>query len=100
MTPETKVKNSIANYIKSLQKEGKKILLERRQALAIGSYKSGSSDTFIVVNGRHIEVEYKGPTGVQSSLQRKWEKKCKDLDIPYLLVDSLEDFKEKFKPFL
>lgn len=46
-------------------------------------------------NGRCIMVEVKNSTGVQSEAQKKIELKLQSLGGIYLLVRSLEDFKEK-----
>lgn len=57
---------------------------------------NGISDLIIHgKNGRCIMVEVKNSTGVQSEAQRKIQSKLENLNGIYLLVRSLEDFKEK-----
>lgn len=90
MTPEKKIQNEIINYFK----EYKNIYVERRQAMGI-AYRKGSADIFVVIEGFHIEIEIKAENGEPSSLQLKWEDRCKNLwHIPYFRVKSLKEIKE------
>lgn len=88
---ETNLQEAIINKIKSLQAEGVKIDYDRRQT-ANSSYKKGSADIWVVFYGIHIEVEIKTPTGERSALQETWERWCNYMEIPYMLVKSVDDF--------
>lgn len=100
MTPEKRVQNPIIKYLNELEKEGKKIIHERRQAGGV-SYKKGIPDLYAVINGRHLEIEVKAPNGSLDPMQEKWRDKCIRLGIDYICVDDFEKFKsflqEKYK---
>lgn len=93
MTPEKIVQNAIIDYFVKLENEGLPIMHDRRQAGGF-SYKKGIPDLYAVVNGRHIEIEVKRPGGSQSSMQIKYQLKCKMLNIPYVCADCVEDVKK------
>lgn len=90
MTPEKHVQNAIITYLKKLENQGYPLMHERRQAGGF-SYKKGQADLYAVYNGLHIEIEVKAIGGHQSTMQEKWEAKCKSLGIPYLCVDNVQD---------
>ncbi len=96
MTPEKYVQNDIINYLKKLQKEGRKLFFERRQAGGF-SYKRGICDLYAVYEGIHIEIEVKAEGGELSVNQEKWKEKCKKLNIIYICAYSLEEFKNFFE---
>ena len=61
----------------------------------------GISDLIIhLPNGRCVMVEVKTEIGTQSQAQKKIEVKIKAMGGNYILVRSLEDFKEKIKKFI
>ena len=61
----------------------------------------GISDLIIwLPNGHAIMVEVKDATGKQSEAQIKIQNKLEKIDGIYLLVRSLEDFKEQIKNYL
>lgn len=61
----------------------------------------GISDLIIHLSGgRCVMVEVKTGTGGQSKAQKKIEAKIKALGGNYILVRSLEDFKEQIKKFI
>ena len=60
MTPEKIIQNKIIAYLKKLEKEGKPIYVERRQAGGF-AYKMGIADLYAAINGIHIEIEVKRP---------------------------------------
>lgn len=91
MTPEKIVQNSIIKYLKSLKERGLPVYVERRQAGGF-SYKKGQADLYAVINGRHIEIEVKGPDGEQRVMQEKWENFCKSINITYVLTNDLQEF--------
>lgn len=99
MNPETIIQNKIIKYIKKLADDGYPIMYFRRQAGGY-SYKAGLPDLFFIFDGRHVEVEVKAPGGERSPLQYKWEEKFKRINVDYLCVDNLEDFKEFMKNYI
>ena len=61
----------------------------------------GISDLIIhLPNGRCVMVEVKNEKNTQSPAQKKIEAKIKAMSGNYILVRSLEDFKEQIKGFL
>ena len=92
MTPEKIVQNAIMLYLKKLESNGERIFIQRRQAGGF-NYRMGLPDIYVVYEGIHIEIEVKSKTGHQSEMQKKWEKKFKELNIPYLLCNSVDDVK-------
>lgn len=56
---------------------------------------SGVSDLIIVKQNEIIFVEVKTETGKQSKEQKEFQKKVEKLGFKYLLVRSLEEFKQK-----
>lgn len=61
----------------------------------------GVSDLIIhLPNGKCVMVEVKNETGKQSETQKKIEVKMKAMNGNYILVRSLEDFKEQMNVFL
>lgn len=61
----------------------------------------GVSDLIIhLPNGKCVMVEVKNETGKQSEAQKKIEAKIKAMNGNYILVRSLEDFKEQIKQFI
>lgn len=56
---------------------------------------SGVSDTIVILpSGRLIFVEFKNSKGVQSANQKEFQKRVESLGYTYLIVRSLEQFKE------
>lgn len=91
-TEEGKVQQDIINHVNYLEELGNPIFYERRQAGGF-NYKKGIPDLFVVYNGIHIEVEVKKPGGEQSSMQEKFERRCKNkYNCPYICVDNLKEF--------
>ena len=99
MTPETKVKNSICNYLEELIKQGLPLYFERRNATGT-TYRRGISDIYILYDGKHYEVEFKAKNGELSADQLKWKSRCKLLKIEMIVVYSLEEFKAIFDTIL
>ena len=102
MTPEKAVQNRIIAYLKKLEKEGKPVYCERRQAGGF-SYKMGIADLYAVVDGIHIEIEVKRLGGQLRPMQEKWRDVCKAKNIMWICADDaqqVKDFIEKnFKNF-
>lgn len=102
MTPEKIVQNAIVDYLKTLEKEGKPVYVERRQAGGF-SYKMGIADLYAVIDGQHVEIEVKRPGGQLRPMQIKWSEQCKAKHILWVCADSLDvlkDFlKKSFKNF-
>lgn len=90
MTPEKKVQNEIINFLSNLKKAGEPIDFERRQAGGF-SYRKGIPDIYAVYYGFHIEIEVKAINGRQSTMQEKFEEKCKKLKIPYVCAKNVQD---------
>lgn len=62
---------------------------------------SGVSDTIVILpTGRLIFVEFKNSKGIQSGNQKEFQKRVEKLGYRYLLVRSLEQFKEEIKNIL
>ena len=92
MTPEKKVQNAIIKYLQQLQQNNLPCYYERRQAGGF-SYKKGLADLYMVYNGIHVEIEVKQEDGEMSSLQEKRQEICNRLNIIYICVDSLDEFR-------
>ena len=99
MTPEKKVQNEILKYLDKLEKDGRKIFHERRQAGGF-NYKKGIPDIYCVVNGKHIEIEVKKPGGKLSTMQEKFRDKCELLNINWIVVDDISELKEYMQEVL
>lgn len=59
--------------------------------------KSGVSDLIILMENKCIFVEVKTETGRQSASQKDFEAQVQSLGFEYLVVRSLEDFKNQLK---
>ena len=90
MTPEKRVQNAIVDYLNELQKSGKAVFVERRNAGGF-SYKKGIPDLYAVINGIHLEIEVKQPGASLETMQEKYRDKCKRLNIAWVCADCLED---------
>lgn len=100
-TPEKKVQDKIISYLDSIHKSGASPHLEWFRRDAIGpNYKRGLPDIWVLVNGRHIEIEVKAPGKSRTAMQIKWEERFRLCRIPYMVVDSFDKFVELFSPFL
>ena len=93
MTPETRVKNKILDYLKQLVKEDQPIFFERRQAGGF-SYKKGIPDIYAVINGTHLEIEVKKPGGELSAMQEKFRDMCKRKNICWICVENISELKQ------
>ena len=88
MTPEKEVQNQIVAYFKKLNDAGINNYVERRQAGGF-SYKMGLPDLFVVIFGKHIEIEVKRPGGKPRATQEKWAKRFNDMGAIYVCADSV-----------
>lgn len=92
MTPEKIVQNKVVTYFKKLEKEGKPVYVERRQAGGF-SYKMGIADLYAVVDGIHIEIEVKRHGGQLRPMQEKWRDICNAKHILWFCVND-DNFNE------
>lgn len=99
MTPEARVQSKICSYLTSLQEKNLPLYWERRQAGGF-NYKKGIPDLYVVFNGRHIEIETKAKNGKLSTMQEKWQTKCKKLNITYFCVNNYETFVCQFEKLI
>jgi hypothetical protein len=95
MTPETRVKNEVINYLKALQiVYNEPIEVCRRDAGGF-NYRKGMPDCYFVYNGIHVELEFKAPNGTPSSMQLMWQRKFKEVyNIDDYIVSSLDEVKD------
>jgi len=84
-----------SNIIFSVPNESKS-KKETLQKRAIGML-AGVSDLIIIETNRVIFVEVKTETGTQSQKQKDFQAKVEALGYCYLLVRSLEDFKNQIQ---
>lgn len=97
MTPEQKVQNNIEDHLKTYQKMGFPIFYQKRQAGGY-NYKKGIPDIYIVIGGKHIEVEVKKPGGEPSSMQLMWYRRFREeYGIRTYIVDSWDSLYEEIK---
>jgi len=95
--PETKLQNKIISLLDNLIKTyHAPIIYECRVNRGFG-YKKGSPDLWLSVNGQHIEIELKVDDNERTSLQIKWETRCKQRKTEYWLIYSYSEFIEKLK---
>ena len=87
MTPEKNIQNKAMEYLKKLEKEGKPVYVERRQAGGF-AYKMGIADLYAVIDGIHIEIEVKRPGGQLRPLQEKWRDQCLAKNIFWICEDE------------
>jgi hypothetical protein len=50
-------------------------------------------------NGITIHIEVKRPGGRQSSFQKAYEAQLRKRNVPYILVDSVEELKERLMEY-
>lgn len=87
-TPEQRVQNKIEKYFKSLQDKGVPLFFEKRQAGGF-TYRKGLPDMYIVLYGKHIEIEIKAKGGKTSTMQELWQRRFKEIyRIPCYVVDD------------
>lgn len=91
MKQETKLQNKISNVLDYLIQNKNPIVYEKRTNRGL-SYKKGSPDMWLSFNGQHIEIELKVGNNERSSLQIKWEEKCKRNNIEYWLIYTYDEF--------
>lgn len=89
----------------SVPNEGKSAI-EQMYKKSLG-LKSGVSDLIILIPNKVIFIECKDLKGKQRDSQKEFEMVVTDLNLPYYLVRSLDEFKqaidseiEKFKEYL
>lgn len=90
MTPEKEIQNAIVAYFKRLKSTGIDNYVERRQAGGF-AYKMGLPDLWVVIFGRHIEIEVKRPGGQARATQEKWAKRFINMGVEYVCADSVTD---------
>lgn len=93
MTPEKEVQNAIISYFKNLRDKGIDNYVERRQAGGF-SYKIGLPDLWVIIQGRHIEIEVKQANGNLRATQEKWAKRFEQLGVIYICAKSVDDVKD------
>lgn len=86
---ESYIADKCLDYIKKLN-----LFYDHRSGSGGFNYRKGIPDTYIVVNGIHVECELKTPFGSRSPLQEKWATRFKEWNIPYICPRSFEEFKE------
>ena len=91
MGPEKKIQDNIQKTLKSLG-----IYVERRQISGVGA-KKGKPDLWIVYKGHHVEIEVKAPGGELSTMQMIQIKKFQSLNVPCIVVESVEEVLEYLK---
>ena len=99
MANEAKLQKDCIKYLEQLEKQGHPLLHFRRDTSAI-NYRNGLPDIWCVVNGHHLEIEFKDPDGKPSSLQLVWERKFKLANTPYLRTSSFDEFKNFILKYL
>jgi hypothetical protein len=72
---------------------------EQMRMIATGLM-SGVSDLIVVMPSRIVFVECKDATGRQSDRQKEFERLVNDLGYTYILVRSLEQYKDKIKQWI
>ncbi len=55
---------------------------------------AGVSDSIFLSDGKVAFLEFKTKIGIQSQAQKDFENECKRLNLDYLIIRSLEAFKE------
>lgn len=90
MTPEKEIQNAIMKYFKKLKEQGIDNYVERRQAGGF-AYKMGLPDLWVVIFGKHIEIEVKRPGGEARATQEKWARRFIEMGAEYVCADSVAD---------
>ena len=100
-TPETSLAEDCLKYLKDLIDNGAPIYLEHRSGSGGFNYKKGVPDLFVVINGIHIELELKAPNGHLSTMQEKFQWRCKSQwHILHFVPRTFEEFKEIIERYL
>ena len=100
-TGEAKLTNQIIKYLDSLVDKGLPLFYEHRSGTGGFNYKKGIPDFYVVLRGRHLEVELKTQNGKLSSMQEKFKYRCEKIWlIPYCCPRSLEEFKKFLEEYL
>ncbi len=60
----------------------------------------GRADMTLYLNGTAYMIEFKTVRGVQSLVQKKWEKKIKSEGFQYYIIRSVDEFKSLMKKLL
>lgn len=91
---EKVLQGKVISHLKALKKQGVPIFWEKRQAGGF-NYKKGLPDIYIVLNGRHIELELKTPNKTKfirpEQLMRMREFEL--MGVPVLVSNDLEEIK-------
>ena len=100
-TKESALADECLEYIKYLSEGGAPIYLEHRSGSGGFNYKKGVPDIFLVINGKHIEIELKAPNGKLSTMQEKFKWRCETIwKIPHFVPRTFEEFKEVVDKYL
>lgn len=92
MTPETKIKNKILEFLDKFHKDPYfPLIVERRQAGGF-NYREGRADIYFILRGKHYEVEFKKPGGKMSPHQYKNREIFLRKKIPWICVENFDDF--------
>lgn len=90
MTPETKLKQQVKDYLKL------KGIDWFYNLQALGAYK-GIPDISILKDGKTFYVEFKSEKGKLSEYQEKFKAMCQRNKNPYWIIRSVYDFKKLMK---
>ena len=97
---ENKLTVKCLKWLDSLISEGRPIYYEHRSGNGGFNYKKGIPDLFVVVNGTHIEIEFKTIDGHLSPMQEKYQYIFEKSHITCVCPRSLEEFQEAIKKWL
>lgn len=82
------------HIIFSVPNGGSRNILEAKKMKLTGTL-AGVSDLIIIKQNKTIFVEVKTEKGIQSDVQKDFQSRVDNLGFEYLIVRSLEDFKNK-----
>lgn len=82
------------HIIFSVPNGGSRNILEAKKMKLTGTL-AGVSDLIIIQQNKTIFVEVKTEKGIQSDVQKDFQTRVSNLGFEYLIVRSLEDFKNK-----
>lgn len=82
------------HIIFSIPNGGSRNILEAKKMKLTGTL-AGVSDLIIIQQNKTIFVEVKTEKGIQSDVQKDFQTRVSNLGFEYLIVRSLEDFKNK-----
>lgn len=89
---EKTLQNKVIEYLKKLKEKNIPVFWNKRQSGG-WNYRIGLPDLYVVINGKHLEIEIKSPERdiVYKPEQLLWKTEFEKLNIPHLISNNYQE---------